>query len=89
MQTLDGTETVTITPGTQHGSVVKLRGHGVPRLDGRGRGDLLVHVSVDIPAHIKGEERALFEKLADVRGEAVTGEQKGIFRRLRDSFLGE
>src|SRR5205823_2323219 len=71
------------------GTVVKLRGHGVPRLDGRGRGDLLVHVTVDIPSHIKGEERELFERLADLRGEAVAGEQKGIFRRLRDSFLGE
>jgi len=89
VQTLDGTETVKIAAGTQHGSVVKLRGHGVPRLDGRGRGDLLVHVAVDIPSHIKGEERALFEKLAEVRGEEVTGEEKGIFRRLRDSFLGE
>ena len=89
VQTLDGTETVKIAAGTQHGSIVKLRGHGVPRLDGRGRGDLLVHVTVDVPSHIKGEERALFEKLAQVRGEEVTGEQKGIFRRLRDSFLGE
>ena len=89
VQTLDGTETVKLSAGTQHGTVVKLRGHGVPRLDGRGRGDLLVHVTVDIPSHIKGEERELFERLADLRGEAVAGEQKGIFRRLRDSFLGE
>ena len=89
VQTLDGTETVKLSAGTQHGTVVKLRGHGVPRLDGRGRGDLLVHVTVDVPSHIKGEERELFERLADLRGEAVAGEQKGIFRRLRDSFLGE
>jgi molecular chaperone DnaJ len=75
--------------GTQHGTVVKLRGHGVPRLDGRGRGDLLVHVTIDIPDHLKSEERALIEQLAELRGEAVAGEQKGIFRRLRDSFLGQ
>src|SRR5439155_1383993 len=56
VQTLDGTETVKIAAGTQHGSIVKLRGHGVPRLDGRGRGDLLVHVTVDVPSHIKGEQ---------------------------------
>jgi molecular chaperone DnaJ len=89
VQTLDGPETVNISPGTQHGTIVKLRGHGVPRLDGRGRGDLLVHVTVDIPAHVKGDERTLFEKLAEIRGETVSGEHKGIFRRLRDSFLGE
>jgi molecular chaperone DnaJ len=89
VQTLDGSETVRLAAGTQHGTVVKLRGHGVPRLDGRGRGDLLVHVTVDIPDHLKSEERALFERIADLRGEAVAGEQKGIFRRLRDSFLGQ
>ncbi|HJT37809.1 MAG TPA: molecular chaperone DnaJ [Actinomycetota bacterium] len=89
VQTIDGPETVNISPGTQHGTIVKLRGRGVPRLDGRGRGDLLVHVTVDIPAHVKGDERTLFEKLAEIRGETVSGEHKGIFRRLRDSFLGE
>ena len=68
---------------------MKLRGHGVPRLDGHGRGDLLVHVTVDIPDRLKSEERELFERIASLRGEAVAGEQKGIFRRLRDSFLGQ
>jgi hypothetical protein len=48
-----------------------------------------VHVTIDIPEHLKAEERTLFEQLADLRGEAVAGEQKGIFRRLRDSFLGQ
>ena len=89
VQTLDGSETVRLAAGTQHGTVVRLRGHGVPRLDGRGRGDLLVHVTVDIPDHLKSEERALFERIAELRGEAVADEQKGIFRRLRDSFLGQ
>jgi molecular chaperone DnaJ len=89
VQTLDGSETLNLPAGTQHGTVLKLRGFGVPRLDGRGRGDLLVHVTVDIPVHLKGEERAIFEHLAELRGEAVAGEEKGIFRRLRDSFLGE
>jgi hypothetical protein len=42
-----------------------------------------------MPQHLKSEERALFEQLADLRGEAVADEQKGIFRRLRDSFLGQ
>ena len=50
---------------------------------------MLVHVTVDIPDHLKSEERALFERIAELRGEAVAGEQKGIFRRLRDSFLGQ
>lgn len=88
VKTLDGEETVKIAPGTQHGTIVKLRGQGAHRLDGRGRGDVLVHVSVEIPKHVGSEERELFEKLAAVRGESVTGEQGGIFRRLRDTLRG-
>ena len=87
--TIDGEETITIPAGTQHGTVVKLRGHGVPRLNGRARGDLLVHLSVAIPDKLKPEERALFEQLARIRGEHVSGKQKGMFSRLRDSLLGQ
>jgi len=89
VQTLDGSEIVRLPAGTQHGTVVHLKGHGVPRLDGRGRGDILVHVTVDIPAHVKQDERRLFEEIARLRGEEVAPEQKGIFRKLRDSFLGQ
>lgn len=89
VQTLDGEETIRIAPGTQHGAVIRVRGHGAARLDSRARGDLLVHVSVEIPRHLTADERALFERLAEIRGESVTGEQRGIFRRVRDSILGE
>ncbi|MGZ4127986.1 MAG: molecular chaperone DnaJ [Actinomycetota bacterium] len=88
IKTLEGEEALPVPAGTQHGAVLRMRGHGVPRLDGRGRGDLLVHVAVEIPSRLKPEERALFERLAEMRGESVTGEQKGIFRRLRDSLGG-
>lgn len=89
VKTLDGDETVRIPPGTRHGTIVTIRGRGAHRLDGRGRGDLLVHVSVEIPTRLDPEQRELFEKLAALRGESVTGEQGGIFRRLRDSLRGQ
>jgi molecular chaperone DnaJ len=89
VQTLDGTEELEIVAGTQHGDVLKLRARGVPRLDGRGRGDLLVHVAVEIPRRLKPEERELFERVAEIRGEAVSDGSKGIFRRIRDGFLGQ
>jgi molecular chaperone DnaJ len=88
VQTIDGEEVVTIPPGTQHGTVLRVRGHGVPRINGGRRGDLLLHVSVAIPDKLKGEERELFERLATVRGETVTGKQKGVLGRLRD-MLGQ
>jgi molecular chaperone DnaJ len=89
VQTLDGSEDLEIAAGTQHGDVLRLRARGVPRLDGRGRGDLLVHVAVEIPKKLKAEERELFERVAEMRGEAVADGSKGIFRRIRDGFLSQ
>jgi molecular chaperone DnaJ len=60
----------------------------MPRLDGRGRGDLRVHVSVEIPKKLSADERRVFEELAKVRGEEVGGEVPGIFRRIRDTLRG-
>jgi molecular chaperone DnaJ len=88
VQTIDGETSIRIAPGTQHGTMLRVRGKGVPHLDGRGRGDLIVHVSVEVPEKLSAEERSLFEQLAELRHEKVMGEQRGIFRRLRDSFLG-
>jgi molecular chaperone DnaJ len=90
VQTLDDDEEISVPAGTQHGTVLRLRGKGIPHLNGHGRGDLLIHVSVAIPGKLKAEERALFEKLATLRGESVNADKgKGVFRRMRDSFLGE
>ena len=67
--TLDGSETVRIDPGTPHGAVYRVRGKGLPHLRGRGRGDLLLGVEVEIPKHLSREERQIFERLAESRGE--------------------
>ena len=89
IQTIDGKEVVQVPPGTQDGTVLRVRDAGVPHLDGRGRGDLLVHVSVNIPRRLSTEERQLFENLAALRGEEVAPEQRGLFHRLRDSIRGQ
>ncbi|MBI4728142.1 MAG: molecular chaperone DnaJ [Acidobacteria bacterium] len=88
VDTLDGEETIRIAPGTRPGTVVRIKGHGAPRLHGRGRGDLVVHVVVDIPRALKAKERALVEELAAVRGEPVGRGGKGMLSRLRDSLRG-
>lgn len=69
IETLDGTETVRVDPGTGSGSVVRVKGKGVPHLGRRGRGDLLVTVLVETPKPRSKEERQLLERLAEVRGE--------------------
>ena len=57
-------ETVSVPAGTQPGDTLTVRGKGVPRLDGRGRGDLLCVVQVDVPKELSDKARALIEELA-------------------------
>jgi molecular chaperone DnaJ len=97
LETLDGEETVDIRAGSQAGSVITLRGRGVPRLEGRGlgRGNLQVHIDVRTPTRLDGEQERLLRELARLRGEeqaqvARAGEADGeggrLFSRLRDAF---
>jgi molecular chaperone DnaJ len=67
--TLDGPEPTEISPGTQSGEVIKLKGRGLPRLDGRGRGELVALVRVDTPKDLNAEQVELLSRLAEMRGE--------------------
>jgi molecular chaperone DnaJ len=63
--TLDGGRTkLTVPEGTQAGTVLRLRGQGVPALGSRGRGDLHVLVRVVVPRRLTSEQRKLFEQLS-------------------------
>jgi molecular chaperone DnaJ len=65
IQTLEGGKTkLNVPEGTQSGTVLRIRGQGVPHLGGRGRGDLHVLVRVVVPRHLTSEQRRLFEQLA-------------------------
>src|SRR5438128_1798827 len=70
--TLDGTERLRIDPGTESGTVIRLRGEGVPNLNRRGRGDLYVTVHVMTPDDLSREERKLFERIAELRNERTS-----------------
>jgi molecular chaperone DnaJ len=69
VDTLDGPGTLKVPPGTRAGSVLRLRGKGVPHLGRRGRGDLLLQVDLDVPERLSRRERAVVEQLADLRKE--------------------
>ena len=86
IETLEGTQELTIPAGTQPGQLFRLKGAGVPALRGRGRGDLLVRVEVEIPTKLDDEEAELLHRLADLRGEVVAEPSKGVFARLRSAF---
>jgi molecular chaperone DnaJ len=64
------TVSLSLSPGTQSGAVFTMKGHGVPRLDGRGRGSLVVVVQVDVPTALTPRARELLAQL----GEELKGE---------------
>lgn len=86
VESLEGPEELTVPPGTQPGRVFKLRGRGVPSLQGHRRGDLLVEVTVEIPERLRQEETELLHKLAELRGEQVAQREEGLFSRIRSTF---
>ena len=69
LETLDSTEQLTIRPGTQPGATLTLGARGVPHLRRSGRGDLFVHVNVEIPTRMDTEQEKLVRELATLRGE--------------------
>jgi molecular chaperone DnaJ len=83
---LDAEHEVTVPAGTQPGQVFRVKHAGVPSLRGRGRGDLLVRVDVDVPTRISDEEAELWRRLAELRGDEVAPPEKGVMSRLRSAF---
>jgi molecular chaperone DnaJ len=63
-ESVDATMPLDLPPGTQSGAVFAIQGHGIPRLDGRGRGSLVVAVQVDVPTALTPKARTLLEQLA-------------------------
>lgn len=86
VETMDDTEIVRIDKGTQPGTVIRLRGLGVPRLGGRGRGDLLVTVEVEVPDDLDAEQADLLRRLAELRGEDLDERGGGLFGRVKSAF---
>ena len=85
-ETLDGTEDLVLPRGTQTGREFVLRGRGVPRVDGRGRGDLVVHIIVDTPVDLSRAQEELVRQLASERGEDVAPPGEGFLSRIRSAF---
>ncbi len=86
--TLDGDVDMRIPSGTQPGRVFRLRDRGIPHLRGSGKGDQLVTVSVQIPTHLTGDQRELFEKLAKTMDPDIKIQNQSFFDKLREVFGG-
>ncbi len=92
---LDGLTDITIPPGTQPGSVITLRGHGMPQLRSSTRGDLHAHVDVVVPSRLDHRDTELLRELKARRSRDVAevrsthgNATSGLFSKLRETFTG-
>lgn len=83
--TLTGSRKLTVQRGTQSGTVIKLRGEGMPNPRGFGNGDLLVELKVQTPTQLTPRQEELLRELAELEGNELK-ERKGFFERVRESF---
>ena len=86
--TLEGRARIKIPAGTQSGKIFRLRGKGLPALNGSERGDLLIHVNIWTPKKLTDEERRLLEQLRNMPNfkPNPTKEDRTFFERVRDVF---
>ena len=85
---LDGKQKIKVEPGTQSGTVTRLRGKGLPSVNSYGTGDLYVKIAVWIPKKLTKEEKALFESMRHNESfkPNPTKEDKSFFEKLKDLF---
>jgi molecular chaperone DnaJ len=80
---LRDTVTVDVTAGSANGTVHRLRHQGIEHLHGRGRGDLYVHLVVDVPTELDDTTEDLLRQLAEHRNEPVLEASGGLFHRRK------
>ena len=86
--TVSGKVKIKVDPGTQSGKVLRLKGKGLPVLQGYGTGDLFVHIHIWTPTKLSKEEREILEKMKDSENfkPGSESDQKGFFGRMKDMF---
>ena len=86
--TVEGRVKIKIEAGTQPGKILRLRGKGVPEVNGYGKGDLLVQITVWIPKTLEKEEKKMFEKLeqSDSFTPRPDKAEQGFFNRMKNFF---
>ena len=84
--TLESVESLKVPEGSQTGAAFRIRGKGVPHVNGHGRGDLFVHIEVKVPGKLNRAQRELFEKLRELLPVENEPAEKGLFEKVKDYF---
>lgn len=84
--TLDGKGKLRVPPGTQPGTVLRIKNKGIPHRGALGRGDQRVEVAIEVPTQLTDRQRDLLEQLAKELGEDVQPERRSFVSKLKDLF---
>lgn len=84
--TLDGRAELKIPPGTQSGTRLRMRGRGLPNLDGYGTGDQHVRVVIEVPTKLAEEQEELLRKYAELEEQHVGSKRKSFLEKVREIF---
>jgi molecular chaperone DnaJ len=87
--TLQGAARLKIPPGTQHGTMFRLRGQGMPNVHGRGKGDLLVRVIVEVPTRLSRPLREKLEEFAALANDEAYPQRKSFLEKAKRFFSGK
>ena len=84
--TLDGKVDYTIKEGTQPGDTFRLKGKGIPYINGRGRGDQIVKVTIEVPQRLTAEQKRLLSQFEEACEEKNYPKRRRFFDKIRDAF---
>ncbi|HMP83737.1 MAG TPA: molecular chaperone DnaJ [Verrucomicrobiota bacterium] len=84
--TLNGNVSIKIPPGTQPGSVFRVRGKGVKNVQGYGHGDLHVRIDVEVPTHLTATQRTKLQEFAELCGSKENPKSHGFFEKAKRLF---
>jgi len=84
--TLNGAEKLRIPPGTQNGQEFRMPGAGFPNVRGRGRGDEIIEVVVEVPKRLNRKQEDLLREFAKLEKNKVKPRRKGLIERVRHYF---
>ncbi len=84
--TLEKSELLQIPPGTQSGTVFRIKGGGIKGLDSHKKGDLFVRVEVKTPERLSGEQKALLRKFSELRGENPEHVDRSLIDKVKKIF---
>ncbi|MBI4230179.1 MAG: molecular chaperone DnaJ, partial [Planctomycetes bacterium] len=84
--TLQAITKMRVPPGSQPGQTLRLRGQGIPNVRGYGRGDLLVHLELEVPGKMTRRQEEILQEFAKIEEKNIGPQRKGFLDRLKGMF---